>query len=410
MLRRTSSLACWLMLASLAVAGDWPQFRGPAGTNVAVDESGLPQSWDGESGKNIAWKVALPDRGLSTPIVIGDRVVVTACSGPRQARLHVICVDANSGKRRWERQLWAIGRTMTHPKTNTAAPSPASDGKRIFASFSTNDVACFDLEGNLLWFRGLTHDYPNASNSLGMASSPVVVGNTLVLQVENDSESFALGLDVETGENRWKVDRPTVANWTSPAVMKYGDKQVVCLQSSTGVVAYEAHTGEEVWRYNQGCGTIPSPVVHKDVIYVPLRGDERGIAALFPRENLSKPQVLWKEARLAPSTPSPMVYKDRIYTIGSSGVLTCGELEFGERKYQLRLKGSFSGTPVIADDHMYAFNEDGDGQVVDLRGEEAKIVSTSKLGESILCSPAVAGGAIYVRSDKHLWKIADAGQ
>lgn len=162
-------------------AGDWRQFRGPQGTGVS-DEANLPTVLDAK--KNIAWKIPLPGRGLSSPIIVGDRIFVTCSSGARQERLHVICFNAKDGTKRWERQFWATGRTICHEKISVAAPTPASDGERIFAIFSSSDLICLDLDGNLLWLRGLMRDYPNASNSLGLSSSPVVADGTLVTQVE----------------------------------------------------------------------------------------------------------------------------------------------------------------------------------------------------------------------------------
>ena len=194
-------LACLLALS--ARADDWPQFRGPAGNGIATGPR-LPTKLDTRS---VTWAVDLPGRGLSSPVIIGDRVFVTASSGARQDRLHVLCFNLADGSLRWERQFWATGRTMTHEKISAATPSPASDGRRIFAIFSSNDCAALDLDGDLLWYRGLGRDYPNASNSLGMSSSLVVADGVLVAQVENDSESFTAGLDAATGLNRWKTGR-----------------------------------------------------------------------------------------------------------------------------------------------------------------------------------------------------------
>jgi len=124
-------------------------------------------------------------------------VIVTCSSGPLQEQLHVFCIDAATGKIRWERRFRSTGRTMTHDKTSVAAPTPCSDGKLIYALFSSNDLFCLNLDGELQWLRGLTYDYANASNSLGLASSPVVAEGTLIVQSENDSESFAVGLSTE---------------------------------------------------------------------------------------------------------------------------------------------------------------------------------------------------------------------
>src|SRR6185369_3044945 len=216
-MKRTLVLLCFLALLQ-ADAGDWRQFRGPQGSGVS-DEPNLPSQLGAQ--KSIAWKIALPGRGISSPIIVGDRIFVTCSSGAQQDRLHVICFNAGDGSKRWERQFWATGRTTCHEKTSVAASTPASDGERVYVLFSCNDLVCLDLEGNLIWLRGLTRDYPNASNSLGMSSSPVVTEGVLVVQVESDSEeSFAAGLDALTGVNRWKIKRPNMANWTSPLLLK----------------------------------------------------------------------------------------------------------------------------------------------------------------------------------------------
>ena len=205
-----------LMFAlSLSVqAEDWNQFRGPHGNGVSSDKN-LPTTLQDD---NLKWSITLPGRGLSGALVLGDHVIVTCSSGPTQSRLHVLALNAKDGSVAWHRQFWATGRTMCHAETSVAAPTSCSDGKNIYAVFSSNDVICLDRAGNLQWLRGLTADYANVSNSLGMSSSPVVTDDTLVVQVENDSESYTLGLNKTNGLNRWRLDRPKAANWTSPAV------------------------------------------------------------------------------------------------------------------------------------------------------------------------------------------------
>lgn len=384
------------------LGADWTQFRGSGSSGISAES--LPVEFDVASKKNIGWTADLPGRGLSGPIVIGDRVFLTASSGFRQDRLHVICLDVGSGEKIWHRQFLATGRTMSHPKMCNATPQPASDGKRIFAFYSSNDLICLDLDGNLQWFRGLTHDFPNASNSLGMASSPVVVGNQVVVQVENASDSFATAINVETGEHTWKIDRPTGNNWTSPSVLagRTPDEKLVVLQSAVNLIAYNAANGKEVWKHMVECSSTPSTTIVGNMLFVP----SKGLTALRHIPDSDAPEVVWQEQRLGPSTPSPIIYNGRVYTTNGAGVLRCGDASNGKLLWQLRLKGPFSSTPVIAGGMIYFFNEDGLAQVVDLSGKKGKIVNTSNFGETILCSPAAAAGALYVRSDKHLWKIA----
>jgi outer membrane protein assembly factor BamB len=391
---------------------DWRQFRGNDSSSVAKDAD-LPVEWtDGEPPKNIAWKIELPGRGLASPIVIGGKVVVTCSSGFQQDRLHVFCFDVANGTKLWERQFWATGRTMTNPRTCGAASTPCSDGQRIFALFSSNDVACLDLDGNLQWFRGVTYDFPNCSNSLGMASSPIVIGDTLVVQTENDADSFSLGLDVESGESRWRRIRPKRANWTSPSALTDASsgETLALMQSSKGVEAVKPRTGELVWEYTNGAATIPSLVVAGDIAYVP----SNGLTVLQHQAGKTVPKQLWQKSRLGPATPSPLVLGDKAFVMGAAGVLTCANLSDGEVAWQLRLEGPFTSSPVAANDRLYFFSEAGVGQVVQT-GEKGELLSKNelKLGQRepadlIQGSPAIAGNALFIRSDAYLWKIANA--
>lgn len=389
------------LTVSAARSADWLQFRGNNGDGVAAD-SDLPLTWS--EGENVAWKSPLRGRGLSGPIVVGDKVVVTSSSGFRQDRLHVHCFDTKSGESLWERQFWATGRTMCHPKMAVATSHPASDGKRIFALYSSNDLACLDLEGNLLWYRGLTWDNPNASNSLGMASSPIMAGDTLIVQVESDAEAFATGIDPETGLHRWKIQRPRAANWTSPSLLKgkTPDLDVVLLQSSKGIEAVDPKSGEVRWTFGDGASTIPSLAVSGDVAYVP----SNGLVAIKQADDGKSYKTVWQSAKLRPATASPLVYEGKIYTSNTAGAMACADAANGDVLWQLRVEGPFSGSPVAAGGHIYLFNEKGKAIVVKPGEKEGEIVGKSDLGEAILCTPAISNGGIYVRSDGHLWKIA----
>jgi len=396
-----SKLFLGLLLATPCFAADWLQFRGPGGSGVAdATETEVPVRFAENS---IAWKLSLPGRGLSSPIVIGDRVIVTCSSGPGQEQLHVFCVDAATGKAIWERRFRSTGRTMTHDKTSVAAPTPCSDGKLIFAIFSSNDLFCLNLNGELRWLRGLTYDYANASNSLGLASSPVVAEHTLVVQSENDSESFAVGISTVDGTNRWMKPRPKAANWTSSVVIP-GDSPVVALQSSKGVLGIAPATGSELWEFTEGASTIPSATVSGGILFVP----SSGMTALQPSG--AKLEKLWRNEQARPKTSSPVAYDGRLY-FPEGGVLTALRADNGEKLWKARTQGDYSASPVIANGHLYLFNEAGTGQIIPLASDQAEPAITSEisLGETVLCTPAISGGAIYVRSDGHLWKLAEPG-
>jgi outer membrane protein assembly factor BamB len=401
-MKHPTAIALTLATLPILLAADWLQFRGSENNPVAAGAM-LPTTFSSTEG--VAWKTAVPGRGVSGPIVVGGRVIVTASSGPVvEDRLHVLAYDAASGKELWHRQVWATGRPFHHPTSANAAPTPASDGQRIFAFFSSNDLVCLDLDGNLLWYRGLGHDYPKAGNDVGMASSPLVVGDTVVVQVESQGDSFAGGLDAATGENRWRIERPNAANWVSPAVLKTADgKAAVLLQSASGITAHDPTTGEQLWKFDARCAGIPSLMAAGGKIYLPAAG----VTALACTSATSSPSLLWESNKLSLGNASPIAHAGRIYILNKAGVLVCGDEKVGETIWQVRLKGTFWATPLIAGEHLYACNQDGQCLAVRLKMREGELVTTAEMGEGFYGSPAADAEGLYLRGEKHLWKIGN---
>lgn len=397
---RTGLAILVLLTAGALPAADWPQFRGPLGNGVA-DDSNLPTAFD--NNKDVAWRADLPGRGLSSPIVVGDRVFVTCCSGPKEQRLHVMCFSAIDSSKLWERQFWSTGRTVCQSKMSVAANTPAADDKRIVAIFSSNDTVCLDHDGNLLWFRGLGRDYPNAADSLGMASSLLIAGGVAVAQLESQSDGFTVGIDLETGVNRWKLERPHEENWTSPILIKNSGQEIALLLSHSGLVAIEPATGKVVWENAEVGGSVPSTATGRGgVLFVPSK---KGLTALQPGAVGEKPKQLWQNLKLRPGTPSPVAVGERIFAMNDAGILTCGAAATGDVDWQLRLKGPFSASPIAVGNFLYCVSEKGIVQVVDTTKPEGEVISELELGETILSTPAVSGGSIYFRSDRHLWKF-----
>ncbi|HIF00811.1 MAG TPA: pyrrolo-quinoline quinone [Planctomycetes bacterium] len=386
---------------SPAHSGDWRQFRGNDANSIAQGEN-LPTEL---SGGSIAWKVELPGRGLSGPIAVDQQVFLTASSGYSQDRLHILSIDAETGETQWERQFEATGRTGCHPKMCMATPTPASDGERVFAFYSSSDLICTDLAGNLQWYRGFGAEYRNASNSLGMSSSPIVIGSTVIVQAESEAEAFAAGVDTVTGETKWKIDRPRKANWTSPTILPAanGRPALALLQSSAGLSAVDPETGNVVWTFGNGASTIPSSLVVDGTVVIP----SNGLTTIRPSSDGTTFEDVWKSSNLGPSTPSPVVINGLTITVNSAGALSAGDMATGKRLWQLRLKGKFSGTPLASNGHLFFFNEAGYAFVVRPEREKGEIVSELDLAETILCSPAASDNALYVRSDGHLWKFSE---
>jgi outer membrane protein assembly factor BamB len=399
---RLAPLLSTLLLSAISTGAraDWLQFRG---ANAAAMGTGQPPA--ALQASDIAWKTPLPGRGLSSPVITAGKVFLTAASGPDQETLHVICLEEATGKPLWERRFLATGRTMCHEKTNVAAPTPASDGTRLFALFSSNDLFCLDFDGNLLWLRGFTLDYPNASNSLGLASSPVMAGGVLVTQIENDGESFTAGLDPATGSNLWKLNRPKNANWTTPTVWQdpAGGPPKVLITAHEGVIALDPMTGKEQWNLPKPGTTIPSGAIGPKHLAVPRPG--KGLAVWHLAGGTTPPELAWESAQINSDTASPVLHGPHVFAINGAGVLTCAELEGGERPWKLRLEGPFSGSPVMSGKTLYAVSERGVLQSVDTSTAEGSITGKLDLGETMLCTPSLSGPSIYVRSDQHVWRI-----
>jgi outer membrane protein assembly factor BamB len=390
-----------LLSIQTALAADWLQFRGSENRSVNGSAK-LPTEFSAE--KNVAWKSPLVGKGVSGPIAVGNKIFVTASSGPVvQDRLHVLCFDATSGKRLWHRQFWATGRCFHHPTSANAAPTPASDGERVFAFYSSNDLVCLDLDGNLQWYRGLGLDYPKAGNDVGMSSSPVVAGGAVVVQSESQGDSFAAGLDARTGETLWRENRKPGANWASPALLRDKEgKEVVLLQSSDVLSAHEPRSGKQVWKFESGCSIIPSTTAIDNRVFLP----SKGLTVLEATATSTSPTVAWESSKLGPGNASPVIVGDQVYVLNSAGVLSCGDVKTGDVLWQQRLAGKFWATPVVAGGHIYCINDAGKSFVVKLGSEKPEEPLAAELGEPVLASPAVSGDALFIRTEKHLWKIA----
>jgi outer membrane protein assembly factor BamB len=400
--RIAAGLVCAGALAvGLAAAGDWPQFRGPLGWAVA--EESVPVRWSAE--ENVRWKVGLPGRGVSSPVVAGGKVYVTASSGYRHRRLHVLCFDQAGGKKLWERQFAATGNTMCHEKTSMAGPTPAADGKAVYALFATGDLAALDPSGNLLWYRSLAGDYPDITNQVGMAASPVLYRDTLLLPMENAGDSFAAGLDARTGKNRWRVARFKDINWVTPVVAEINGQACALFQTTHDLTAYDPETGKVRWAFTaQETAPIQSPVVGGGLVYAAAQP----YLALRPGSAGAAPEVVWRSTKLAFTYATPVFHQGRIYGLVGVGV-NCVDAATGERVWQQRLKGPFWASPVIAGDKVYVVNEEGTTAVIQL-GDKPKVLARNDLGESILATPAVSNGALFLRSDQHLFCIAPKGR
>ena len=376
---------------------NWLGFRGD-GTSASSE---APAEVKVGEGGNVAWKVAMPGKSVAGPIVIGDRVISTSSGGQEGEQLYITAVSLKTGKKLWEQSFRATGRPFCHPTSANAAPSPVSDGERIFAFYSSNDLVCLSLEGDLLWYRGLGFDYPKAGNDIGMASSPIIADGAIIAQVEAQGDSFAIGIDVANGTNLWRMGRPRQSNWSSPVAINRPDESVeVVMQSGTNIVAVDPRRGNIKWIIEEGADKIASGTPAGDYLLLP--GSE--MMALNIGESATTPEVVWRNSRLSPRNASAVLNNDRFYSLKGS-VLVAATVADGEQIWQKRLSGLGGtwATPVSANGRVYIFDQAGAGLVVEDQGDDAETIAEVDLGEGVLASPAIANGKLIVRTNQSLY-------
>ncbi|MEM6473449.1 MAG: PQQ-binding-like beta-propeller repeat protein [Planctomycetota bacterium] len=391
-------------------AGDWLGFRGD-GRSFAP-QAKTPVEFDVESGKNIAWRVATTGRGIGGPLVIGDRVFVTGCGGEDERDLYVESFRVSDGKLLWSRPMRATGRPFTHPTSSNASPTPASDGSRIFALFSSCDLICYDLDGHLLWYRALAVDHPKTGNDISMSSSPVVVDGVVIVQLENQGDSFAAGIDAETGDILWTNERSSSSNWSSPQpIVNEGGPSSVLMHNWNGIDLVDPKTGKALKHFDvPGDGTSSSTYASP---YVIVPGDSTTAIRISQGEATSSGQpsleaeILWESNRLRPQRSSPVASDDRLY-MGRGSILVAGSISDGSVLWQARLGklGSVWATPVLTSSGIYVVDSSGSVIVVNDEGDRGEVIAKNELQEGVLASPAVAGDALYFRSERGLIKVA----
>jgi outer membrane protein assembly factor BamB len=400
-----SFMICLTMLtAGMAQAeSNWLAFRGEGGRGDASTAT-PPTKFDVAEGTNVAWKTATTGRGIGGPLVIDDLVIVTGDNGEDQRDIHVEAFDRETGQRRWLRSLRSTGRPFTHPTSANASPSPVSDGTLVYALFSSCDLVCVDLKGQLQWVRALALDHPKAGNDISMSSSPAIAGGIVCVQLENQGDSFAAGIDGKSGKTRWMLPRPRDSNWSTPQPIELGDGTAAfVMQDSSAISIVNANSGEVVHRFDVKCDTTSSCTYAPPLIIVP--GEET--TAL--RIDSTSVEVLWQNNRLRPQRCSPVVHKERVY-MGKGSVLIAGNVNDGEVVWQQRLPGinNVWASPLYTGSGIFVFDSGGGVAVVKDNGDSAEVIAESKIGESILATPAALGDSLYLRTDFAVVRIKES--
>ncbi|MBI1901824.1 MAG: PQQ-binding-like beta-propeller repeat protein [Planctomycetia bacterium] len=403
---RSLSILAALCVVPWLAAADWPQWRGPHRNGTTDDAA--PLRWSATEG--VLWKAELPGQGISNPVVVGDRVMVTSADGHQQADLHVVCLDRDSGGELWHRKLWGTAPTLYHAqKSSMASPSPCSDGEHVFAFFAAGDVFCLDLDGNLVWHRSLAAQFGEFENRFAASSSPVLYKDSLIVQCDHYGESYVIALDKKTGRERWKADRPQAwLSWSSPQLVEaQGGKTELVVCGSHKVEAYDADTGEHLWRLSgmeREC--IPTPIASGGRLFV-VSGPKGRNMRVRPggRGDIDQTHVEWSVVRGSPFVPSGIVVGDYYYLVDDAGIATCLRTADGERVWQKRLGGAFTASPVAAGDRVYFVNEEGETIVVWAGKDEYVELARNRIDEPVFASPAISSGRFFLRTARNLYCV-----
>lgn len=421
-----------LAISQTATAEDWLRFRGPQGTGVSLEGAITPTEFDDQ--KNVLWKIDLPGAGASAPIIVGNKIILTAYSGYGQSRndigemdslrRHVICYSKSDGKKLWQKDLDPYlpedpFKGMGVPEHGYSSSTPVSDGTNVYVFFGKSGVYAFDLDGSVLWKKSVGTG--SGSRRWGSGGSPVLSGNVLVVNATDESNSI-VGLDKTTGEELWRNDG--IENvWGTPLVAGEGDDATVIVSVPYEVWAINPQTGKLKWFTTNGVqdsSVSASPMLDGDVVIAMGGRSNTAVAIrLGGEKDVTETNTVWQGKSVA-RIMTPILYEGHIYAV-SKGIASCLNAQTGEQVYKERLpsigesvqrrgpSGNYV-SPVIADGKLYQFTKNGGCYVIDAN-PEFKLLASNQMAEDgteFNSTPAISGGRLFVRSNRHLYCIGNA--
>lgn len=428
----------------------WPQWRGPFFNGMA--RTGAPVEFG--DAKNVKWKIAVPGRGFSTPVIWGDKMFLTtavptgktaapaaaapdnqsprgaAAGGPgrgggggpgggagagEEHKFVVMCLDRKTGKTLWERTARTATPHEGYHRTygSFASNSPVTDGRYLYVSFGSRGMYCYDLNGKLIWEKDLGVQM-RMRLQFGEGTAPVLADNLLIHLFDQESSSFVVALDARTGKEVWRQTRDEVSSWATPLVIDYQGKKQVIIPASNKVRAYELATGKLIWEVaGLGSNVIPQPVRHNDVVLV-MSGhrDPNLMAVRLGRTGdlTGSDAIAWNQTRGLSYTASPVLHEGKFYALTDNGVLSCFNVATGEPYYQqqrLPQADSFKASPIGAAGKLYLASESGVVTIIKM-GEKFEVLATNTFADQMfVASPIVAEGELFLRSKTHLFCVSD---
>ncbi len=425
-------LALCTSLTSAAAVENWPQWRGPGGQGVSAD-AGVPTEWAPD--KNVLWKAELPGTGMSSPIVWGDRIYLTAVlegdvvpgqravkhrqgqevdwihpdsvAADKKHTFKVVALDAKSGKILWDRTAYdGTVFDARHRRSSFAGPTPVTDGSMVYAYFGPEGLYAYDAAGTLAW-KVVT---PFATLGLGTGTSPVLFENLVIIQRDEDNgdQSALVAYDKKTGKEVWNTKRTVEISWSTPVLVQGGGRTELVTNGNELIIAYDPATGKELWRTTGvQSNAIHTPLVGHGLVILTAGYPAKKVIALRPGPVPDGQRVAWEYSRGTGYVISNLVYGDYLYLFTDNGIVTCLDPKTGAVKYQggrIPVPARFMGSPVAFAGLVAMTSEAGDTFMLKA-GPTHEIVGKNSVDEAVYSSPAIANGRIYIRTDKHLFAI-----
>lgn len=408
-----------LSVVGVAAAENWPHWRGPRNNGTSL-ETGLPIQWSRT--ENILWRLPLPGAAGATPVVWEDRIFLTSADG---VDLVLLCINTD-GNILWKRTLGTGNRDVHGGEGNAASPSPSTDGKHVWAFISTGVLACYDFDGNEVWKTNLEDRYGGFNLYFVMASTPLLDGERLYLQLIHSDAWLVLALDKSTGREIWKHHRKSDAyaecehSYASPSLYRDDKREFLLVHGADYITAHRLLDGSEIWRcgnlnpkgsYNTSLRLVASPVAVPGLVVVPsakngpvlgLRPDGKGDITG------SKRWHHWRLADSTPDVPSPLIHEGLVYLCRENGDLICMDAATGKQVYKKRThRHRHRASPVSSGGNIYLTSRDGRVTVVK-SGRDFEILASNDIEETISASPVISNGKLYLRSYKALYAIGVA--
>lgn len=397
------SMACLVLSlsASLALAANWPRFRGENGQGISLDKS-VPASFDGAKP---TWELELPGPGNASPIVWDGKIVVQSATADGSER-KLVCISLATGQQLWSKETPGT-KARTHNKNTLASGTAATDGTRIFVPFWNGtelSIVAYDFAGKELWTRNLG---PFQAQH-GAGHSPIVIRDRVIIAVDQDKKAVLVALDAAKGNILWETPRPGgSASYSTPLIVPHPQAgEAILTVSGPGFGAYHPDNGRELWKWEwvgHSLRTVGSPTVGEGLAIV---GSGNGAGArdtVAVRIGEEQPSAkAWGDTRTLPYVPTMLVWEGHLYFVNDGGVAGCHVLKTGEEVWTKRLGGNFSASPILVDGRIYAVNEAGEVYIVEA-APTFNLLHRTTVSDSVYATPAVADGKLLIRGRTKLF-------